>query len=182
MNSLRSKFEPTRVQVIGLTQGQFTIVDIEDYEWLNQWVWCAHFNRSSRAFYATRNVYENGKQIYLSMARAILDAKPGEIVDHVNRNTLDNRRANLRVVTSNQSNRNRRLLSVNNTSGYRGVYWHRHTQKWYAKTKVNSRDIYLGSYDSPEQAATAYDNAVRQYHEGFSPLNLYRHPPLVPVP
>ena len=113
------------------------------------------------------------------MHRVILRAKPGQIVDHINRDTLDNRRANLRIVTASQNNWNQRLLPAHNTSGYRGVSQvichcvsRRYDEvKWQATINVKKRMIHLGYFASREAAAHAYDRAAKMYHEGFGMLN-----------
>lgn len=156
------------VRVIPLTQGQFTIVDADDYEWLSKWKWTVWHTKQG-GFYARAWV---SKQTSLAMHRIILNAGPGQIVDHINRNTLDNRRANLRIVTQSQSNCNRRLLIASNKSGFRGVHWNSKAKKWRAFIGINKRLIYLGSFDTPKAAAIARDEASRKYHGGFSPLNL----------
>jgi len=161
------------VRIIPLTQGQVTLVDASDYNWLNRWKWYAHYSPHGRTFYALRNIPEKGKgkQRTLRMARAILGAKPSEIVDHVNHNTLDNRRANLRIVTASQNQQNQRLLSAHNTSGFRGVSWHQVTRKWGASIKINRKQMHLGLFTSPQEGAAAYDRAAREWHQGFTPLN-----------
>jgi len=158
--------------LISLTQGQFAIVDAGDYEALSAFKWFAIFNPHTHSFYAKRSgPHQSGKQKGIWMARVILGAKPGEIVDHVNRDTLDNRRANLRIVTARQNSWNRRLLTTRNKSGYRGVSWYSRHKKWVAQIRVNSRRIHLGYFISPESAAAAYDRVARELHEGFTPLN-----------
>ena len=105
------------------------------------------------------------------MHRVIISAVPGQIVDHINRDTLDNRRGNLRIVTARQNVLNSRLLQAHNRSGYRGVCWQSDRRKWRATIHVNRRNIHLGWFHCPEEAARAYDFAAKQLHEGFSPLN-----------
>ena len=76
-------------------------------------------------------------------------------IDHINRNKADNRICNLRNVTSqvNQWNRNEK-----------GYYYHKQAKKYCARIKVNCKPIYLGLYDTPEDARQAYLNAKQKYH------------------
>jgi HNH endonuclease len=114
------------IRLIYLTQRQFTIVDAGDFEWLSERRWYASFSSTLRGFYVRGYKAGGGTT---AMHRLIIGAKPGDIVDHINRDTLDNRRANLRVVTPAQSVWNRRLLISSNTSGFRGVTWHPSTKR-----------------------------------------------------
>ncbi len=162
------------MSVIRLTQGQVALVDEEDYERLLSFKWYAWINPPRSTFYAVRSIRIHGKKsaqrIY--MHRVITDAQRGEIIDHINRNSLDNRRANLRRVSQHQSTLNRRLLMASNTSGFRGVTPRRRGRAWYAQITVNYRNIYLGTFDSPEEAAVAYDAAALKYYgPEFAQLN-----------
>jgi hypothetical protein len=157
------------IRLIGLTQSKVAIVDVADYERLSSFQWRAQFDRDTRGFYAVRGIKENGKNKAVLMHRVILGAKPGETVDHIDRDTLDNRRANLRIVTKGQNSWNQRLLHAQNTSGFRGVCWS--GTRWLAQITVNNRLYHLGCFDTPEAAAKAYDRAARELHQGFTPLN-----------
>lgn len=138
------------------SKGKFTIVDDEDYEWLNQWRWSLIHPRRKSGGYVTRNVpdKETGKQKSILMHRLILDAPEGVLVDHINGNSLDNRRANLRLVTVSQSTANRRKFS-NNTSGFKGVAFNKKARRWYMHFKM--------LFDTPEEAARAYDKVARLF-------------------
>lgn len=161
------------MSVISLTRGQEAIVDEADFEWLSQWKWYAYLNTRTKVFYARRSLYPSKT---LSMHRVILGAQPSQIVDHVNRNTLDNRRANLRFVTVSQSNQNTRLLSARNKSGFRGVSWNRAAKKWQATIQLNARSVRLGFFNSTKDAALIYDTAARELHGDFAQLNFPGNP------
>lgn len=94
----------------------------------------------------------------------------GFVTDHIDRNRLNNQRFNLRFVTRAQNNMNATRWS-NNTSGFKGVTWVKKDRKWQAQTKVNGRSIYLGQFSTAEDAARAYDEAVRRLHPGIAPTN-----------
>ena len=146
---------------IPLTQGLFALVDAEDYDWLNQWQWYAHWNRNAKTFYAIRN----GKRTKckptreISMAREILGLKRGDKrhSDHINHITLDNRESNLRIVTCQQNQFNQR-----NPKGY---YWHKIKKKYIARIKLNGKIIQLGRFLTPDEAHNAYLEAKKKYHK-----------------
>ncbi|TXH58878.1 MAG: HNH endonuclease [Desulfurellales bacterium] len=134
---------------IQLTKGFTTIVDDDDYEWLSQWQWHAH--QSRRDWYACRSqAVDGGGQITVRMHRLILGAPDGMVVDHINRNSLDNRRSNLRIATRTENLRNGRSPSGwRYPKGVRLIEGH-----WIAY-------VCLGRFDTKEQAAAAYDEAAK---------------------
>jgi hypothetical protein len=95
-----------------LTKGQFTLVDDDDFEYLNQWRWQAHWNPLTKSYYAYRTEYRPLKKT-IWMARVIINTPAGMIADHENHNTLDNQRHNLRNVSGSQNAMNRRLRADN---------------------------------------------------------------------
>ena len=106
---------------IPLSQGKWAIVDVEDYDWLMQWVWYAHKDAHSGDYYAVRNKrVTEGKSGIVRMHAAICGTKPGEHTDHEDLDKLNNRRSNLRTCTVSQNGANRQKIKKN-TSGYKGV-------------------------------------------------------------
>ena len=140
---------------IELTQGQVTIVDDKDHEWLSQWKW--HADPSRGNFYARRNSpYIDGKQHTIKMHREILGLKcgDGKIVDHINRDTLNNTRVNLRIVSASENNHNHDGYS-HNTSGSNGVCWNKSNNRWQAFVRANRKQIFLGYFDDINDAVEA---------------------------
>jgi hypothetical protein len=154
-------------RTIPLTHGQVAIVDAGDYEMLSLHKWKA--TRSRRGFYATRQVYVEKKYHTISMHRQILglgekDKRQG---DHANHDTLDNRRSNLRIATASQNQCNRHRPR-NNSSGFKGVAWHKASEKWRAYIQVRGETHYLGYFCTPELAHAAYREAANLLHDSFA--------------
>jgi len=105
---------------IYLTQGEKVKVDDEDYISLNQYKWTGTGAKKYR--YAIRTITINKKLYQVRMHRIIMHAPTELIIDHINGDTLDNRKSNLRIVTYQQNSSNVRLYS-HNKSGYAGVSW-----------------------------------------------------------
>lgn len=131
---------------IPLTQGRYAIIDDDDSEVVSQYDW--YYNDG----YA--KAYHKGKR--LRMHRLIMKANKGQYVDHINHNTLDNRKENLRLCTRKENNRNQGKRK-DNTSGYMGIYLDRSTGRWRPVIYVDGKAIYAGSFPTPHIAALARD-------------------------
>lgn len=92
---------------------------------------------------------------------------PVEFIDHKNGDRSDNRWCNLREATHSQNMRNRGVLPTN-TSGLKGVVWHKRQKKWCAQSKLNGKNIYLGSFDCPAAAHFAYVVWADIHHGEFA--------------
>lgn len=139
------------MKTIPLTQGTFALVDDGDYNNLSMFKWTKCQN------YAGRTIGKRGNQKRLLMHRVILDAPSDMYVDHINGNTFDNRRSNLRLASPWQNAQNRGMVPSTNKSGYRGVYFSKQKYKWGAVIKVNRKIYHIGFFDDRNEAATAYN-------------------------
>jgi HNH endonuclease len=161
------------LKVIELTQGQVAIVDDEDFEWLAQWRW-NYYKERTNGGYAHRSAQRiNGRRPHLLMHREIMSPIPnGMEVDHINGNKLDNRRCNLRYATP-QQNRHNRTRYSNSTTGLKGVTFNKKNKKKPFQSHICDRwkKIHLGYFSTPEEAATAYNNAAIRLHGSFARLN-----------
>ena len=96
-----------------------------------------------------------------------------DVVDHINGDRLDNRRANLRACTQMENLRNR-SIAKHNKSGYKGIYktvLRNGGSRWRAEIGCNRRKISLGTFETPQKAAEAYDSAAKKYHGEFARTN-----------
>jgi hypothetical protein len=151
------------MKTIKLSNGMESIVDDDDFESLSQNKW--HILRNG---YARRPGKQRDKisgTVY--MHRQIMGFPNGLQVDHINGNKLDNRKCNLRLATNSQNHCNRGK-QANNTSGYKGVSWHKQANKWNARIVLLGRKISLGLYNDPKDASEAYLTASKIYHGEFS--------------
>jgi hypothetical protein len=156
-------------QSITLTRDKCTLVDDEDYERLSRWKWSATL--ISCHWRAVRSVKKRGRSKTIYMAREIVGAKKGEYVDHINHDSLDNRRCNLRICSNAANGANQQKRRQKCTSKFKGVSWHKKSSKWTAYIIVKQKWIYLGVFASELQAATAYNKAALEHFGEYACLN-----------
>lgn len=156
-------------RTIPLTKGLLAIVDDEDYERLiGLGKWQAKGGPSS--MYAVRNRWTSeGVCITDRMHRLLV---PGaQIVDHINGDGLDNRKANLRSASQVENARNRRVR-IDAETAFKGVKrTGRQSNPWRAVIRHGGAQIHLGVFPTVEDAARAYDAAARTHHGEFARLN-----------
>jgi hypothetical protein len=162
------------MKLISLPHGHFTMVDDGDFEWLNKWHWFLKYNKSGIP-YVVRNQHkaENGiKHTTIRMQRQILGLLNGDDrqADHIDGNTLNNQRYNLRACTQQQNAWNRGRW-IKNKSGFKGVSFHAASGKWQAQACLNLHVIYLGLYLDKLDAAHAYNEFASKHHGQFARLN-----------
>jgi len=149
------------VKEIELSQGYKTQVDDDDFDWLNQWKWSADV-RAHTVYVVRQAKDEDGVSHSLMMHRLIMDF-PDASIDHRDRNGLNNQRSNLREANGTQQQANKVGHGV---SGVKGVTFHK--GRWRAVTQVDGKQLSLGRYDTIEEAAAAYNEAVRGIHGEFA--------------
>jgi len=137
-----------------LANNQFAIVDNDMYELLNRLKWHARYDKIVKNYYSCRYLCKRlGKDVREYMPWYIV-GKPikGYVVDHINGNTLDNRRSNLRVVTHRENQQNQK---VHRRGHQIGSAWQNRKKQWRAQTHIDGRTIYVGSFDTPQLASEA---------------------------
>lgn len=140
-------YDHIKNKFIPLTQGQYALIDVENYDILSKFkwkaVWCSH----SKQFRAARSIRLNGKQKTIYMHRDIVLLNDNDHVDHINHNTLDNRKSNLRAVTNSVNHKNTRMRS-DNTSGVCGVSWSKKAGKWQSQIMSCGKYMHLGYFSN----------------------------------
>lgn len=152
---------------IPLTKGAEAIVDDEDYSYLSQFSW--YLNSTGDAVRSELGRSKGRKHI--RMHREILNAPNNKVVDHKNGNRLDNRKSNLRLCSKKDNNHNSKKPK-HNTSGFKGVSWHKASKKWRAYIKYNRKTIQIGTFENILDAARAYDNKAQELFGDFAKLNM----------
>ena len=148
--------------LIPLTQNQWAIVDAVDYDRLVYHKWYAAWSNQTQSFYARTRI---GNRI-VPMHEVVKQTIQGAPVDHWNGNTLDNRRNNLRTATSRQNAANRKKHK-NNTTGFKGVV----RDRFRFRVQIGTPRRHLGMFNTPEEAARAYNIAAVDMYGEFARIN-----------
>lgn len=147
-----------------LNCGAVTLVDADLFDDLNKHTW-----RLSQNGYARRNRGGESKDKDILLHRVVNQTPDGFLTDHINCNRLDNRKRNLRSVTSSENNWNKG--SFRGTSRFKGVCWRKRENKWVAVIRFKKRPYHLGYFHSEIDAAKAYNEAAKKYHGEYAYLN-----------
>lgn len=149
----------------------YALVDDEDYEELSKFKW--YIDSGGHTHYGTRSLPKTEKDhSAILMHREILGLKKGEVCDHIDGNGLNNQRNNLRKATISQNCANR--ISYG-SSKHLGVSWHKISKRWRAQIQKNGIVFHLGSFESEEEAALAYNVVAKEKHKDFAKLNIIKN-------
>jgi hypothetical protein len=152
---------------IPLTQGKYAIVDVEDFESLNSVKW--HAVEDYNTWYAFRSERINGRNSSIQMHRKVINPPDDKCVDHINHNGLDNRKANLRLVSREQNVWNTRKHRGKLSSKYKGVS--KRYGKWRAYIGHKGKMQHIGYFDDELAAARAYDGKAKELFGEYACLN-----------
>jgi len=149
-------------------------IDLDDYEKFKTFPYSFYVQNYSGSYYIYSNHYVNGKRKHISLHRLILGDPKGLVVDHINGDTLDNRKSNLRAVTQAANTQNRNRAKRNSSSGVRGVYFSKQIKRWVATVDVDRKRIQVGCFKELADAEIAVKEARARYMP-FSPEWRERH-------
>ena len=144
---------------IQLTQGKVALVDDEDFEYLSQWKWCAVWCEGTKSFRAYTNIKVDGKYRTFVMHRLVMKTPDNMLCDHINHNTLDNRKSELRNVTHSQNCMNHRPYKRNST-GVTGVTFMK--GRYAARIRKDKKLYFLGYFDTKEKASQVYQKKAEE--------------------
>lgn len=137
-----------------------TKISLDKLELVKQYYWKLH----NHGYCVSKNNGDN-----LLMHRIIINAKENEQVDHINRDKLDNRNENLRIVCNSENQVNKKMMK-NNTSGVTGVTWDKDRDKWKVSLNIYDKCYNLGRFDDFNEAVETRQRAEKNYHKEFMPI------------
>jgi len=160
---LKKKWNPIEIDEhtygIPLSQDQTALIDKEDFDRIKNISWYAQFHKKRNVFYAVSK--------FGLMHKFLICPPEGADIDHKDRNTLNNRRSNLRICTRTQNNMNR-PKQKNNSTGFKGVTVNQ-CGNFLARITINKKIVCLGTYKTPEEASQAYIKAAKKLQGDFYP-------------
>lgn len=141
-------------------------VDDEDYGILSERRWSLSLKGYPRTGTTNRAFMPGKRQAWPQMHQVILWCPKGMEIDHIDGNPLNNQKSNLRVCTRSQNMMNRGKTKAN-TSGFKGVHFHKRSKKWTARIQKDGNRSHIGSFDKPEEAHEAYRESAKKLHGEF---------------
>jgi len=155
---------------VPLTQGRVALIDDEDAERVLAYKWHAWWCAKGGRWYAMRTVQVGKLRRCVRLHRFIVNAPDGVQVDHIDRDSLNNRRSNLRFATHGQNQTNKKRHRTNKT-GFKGVYWHKAKRTFVAQVRCGGVTYSLVGFNTAQDAARARDMLAKRYHGEFATLN-----------
>lgn len=161
-NSFEVRGEVTAI-FINRKDGQIleTLIDTEDLEMINSYTNTWKITSDGKIDYIGVHLpRKDNKRRFVRMHRVIMNAPNDLVVDHINHNTLDNRKSNLRIITRGENSQNRKGAQSNSKSGVRGIYKTKYS--WKAQYKINGKQVHVGSFKTKEDAEKAIIEARKK--------------------
>ena len=156
--------------VITTSSGYEALIDDEDWDKIKDFAW--HINKRGTNLYVVSSKFKNGKRENYKLHRLLLSAPPGMQVDHIDGNSLNNHKSNLRLCTNQQNTCNsKKSFAGNPSSQYKGVCFYKKHKKWKSQIMFNYKQINLGLFSTELEAAIAYNNAAVRLHGEFARIN-----------
>lgn len=139
-----------------------TLIDTEDLEKVKSYkgTWHAQWKAHVNSFYVAGSIKKTNKKYgKVHLHRLIMDCPEGYVVDHINHDTVDNRKYNLRVVTQAENSRNRK------DANYSGVTWNNKDKRFRARIQVNKKEIWIGNFKCAKEAREAVKRERKKHQQ-----------------
>jgi hypothetical protein len=177
MNPYKINGEITTIYITTKEGVQYEVlIDTEDLAKVSEMntSWTIKYSKSKRDIYARTTRYlgkidgkYKNESIYMHLLISGVNSKDKKYVDHINHNTLDNRKCNLRITSNDENTKNRKDKNINNKSGYRNVFWSNTENKWIVSLCKNYKRILIGKYDDAHEAGRIAKEAREKYYGEF---------------
>lgn len=144
------------------------LIDKEDYDKVCKYKWNLHSDSTNIYVRAYKRYKENGVKEYIFLHNLVMDNKEKLlVVDHIDGNTLNNKKSNLRLCTQKNNEINKKIQK-NNKSGHKGVWYSSLERKWKAYITYNNKRIHLGTFINKNEAIKVREEAENKYFKNFN--------------
>lgn len=140
------------------------LIDTEDVDKVCDMTWGSYYEKRMNSYYCISKQVINGKYINHRIHRLVMRCPDGMVVDHINHNTMDNRKNNLRIVTQKINLQNKKGAFKSSRTGVRGVCYHKASNKWYARVYKDRKEVFCKLYDDFEKACIEVEIARNQIY------------------
>jgi len=152
--------------LVPLTKGRYTLIDEDSYELISNYKW-----RFSKGYAISDSPRIKGVKHDIKLHRLIINAPKNKDVDHINGDTLDNRKCNLRLCTPSQNGANMKKTLLKCSSEFKGVCWNKRKNFWQAYINKDYKRYALGYFENERHAAMARDIWAKELFGDFAKLN-----------
>ena len=154
-----------------LNSGEVILIDDNDYSLVSLFKWSKTSVKKGTDYHYLKTSFTiDNKRYSILLHRLIMNAKKGQIIDHINRNSFDNRKINLRFCSNSENTSNGKMRK--SKSGYKGVCWYKPYNKWVIKIYIKGRYKFLGYTNNPIEGAKLYNKYAQIHLDNYSTLNL----------
>jgi hypothetical protein len=155
------------------------MIDLEDLEKVKSYGhWHLSFYKNSGEYYVTHSLRFTGEDekrhgTTIHLHKIVMDAEKDEIVDHIFRKPLDNRKKFLRIAKNDKNTKNRNGKNKNNKSGYRNVFWHTKSERWLVVLQINGKQKCFGrfKFEDLDKAGILAEEMRQKYYGEFAGIN-----------
>lgn len=143
------------------------IIDTDDLDLIKSFgtTWYAGWNSKIKNFYVRTNIRtEDGKKTTLYLHRVIMNAQEGEYVDHINHNSLYNRKENLRLTTNKQNSQHRISSNPNSKTGIRNVSYDKKKNEYYIQLFIDGKNRQFRGFKTLDEASIEAENLRKKYY------------------
>ena len=157
----------------------WTKIDLEDLDRVINfpYTWSAKYDPDLEQYYVEATVHrkliEEGYSKAMKLHKFVMNVNDDRVVDHINHDTLDNTKTNLRVISHSNNSTNRKSRNSNNKSGYRNVCWSKNENKWIVQLQINKKNKILGrfEYNDLDKAGQFAEEMRQKYYGEFAGKN-----------
>lgn len=164
--------DSVKVYSNGKNKHLYFFIDKADLDTIAGYSWRVYIGKVNNNYKRVEtSITTNNKTTHVMLARFLMGYPKGKFTDHIDCDSLNNRRDNIRLASQSENSRNVPKTFKKTHSKFKGVSWHKRKNKWIATCAVNSKNKFLGYFSNEIDAAKAYDKTAKELHGEFAKTN-----------